>query len=174
MNAPYRPPESAPIQLAALESVLRSMESVFGWIYGALDPAAGIFLIIRFILVFAAPAPAVTLMGMTLPVITGTLGRREEGYERSAGWFYGMNTVGAMLGTFVAAFLLVPTLGLFGSSLLAAALDGIVGEDRLSGADHSERMPIPIDQPSGGAADSEIRPVLSIRNCVGPTRTLQV
>jgi spermidine synthase len=106
--------------------LLRNMESVFGWIYSALDPAAGAFLLIRFALVFITLAPAVTLMGMTLPVMTGTLGRREEGYERSAGWFYGMNTVGAMLGTFAAGFFLVPKFGLFGSCLIAAALDGIV------------------------------------------------
>ena len=106
--------------------VLRNMESVFGWIYRGFDPAAGSFLLIRFALVFVTLAPAVTLMGMTLPVVVGTLGRREETYERSAGWFYGLNTVGAMLGTFLAGFLLVPTFGLFGSCLIAAGLDAIV------------------------------------------------
>src|SRR5262245_14935474 len=31
---------------------LGNTESVFGWIYGAFDPAAGLFLLIRFALVF--------------------------------------------------------------------------------------------------------------------------
>ena len=64
---------------------LRNMERVFGWIYGAVDPAAGIFLLIRFVLVFAAVAPAVTLMGMTLPVVTGTLGQARRKLRRIGG-----------------------------------------------------------------------------------------
>src|SRR5262245_9605554 len=71
---------------------LRNMYRVFGWIYSAGNQGAGIFLLIRFVLVFITLAPAVTLMGMTLPIMTGALGRREERYEQSAGWLYGMNT----------------------------------------------------------------------------------
>ena len=106
---------------------LRNMERVFGWIYGAVDPAAGIFLLIRFVLVFAALAPAVTLMGMTSAGHNGyaQAGAKKATKDRRAGSTES-NTLGAMLGTFVAGFLIVPKFGLLGSCLIAAALDGIV------------------------------------------------
>jgi spermidine synthase len=104
----------------------RSMESLFRLLHGTLDPGAGTFLLIRFAVLFAAMALPVTLMGMTLPVVAASLGRREDSYEASAAWFYGLNTVGATLGTFMASFALVPKYGLWRTCLAAAGLEAIV------------------------------------------------
>ena len=66
--------------------------------------------------------PAATLMGATLPTLTALARRvRDRGEAGAAGWLYAANTAGALLGSVAAARLLLPELGLTGSSLCGVA-----------------------------------------------------
>jgi spermidine synthase len=92
------------------------------------------FLAIRFLLVFVLLLPASAGMGATLPLVTAALSRRGRGKgvarEDSGsigGRLYGLNTLGAFLGTLAGGFLFLPTLGLLKSTLLGAALGLAVG-----------------------------------------------
>ena len=62
--------------------------------------------------------PAATLMGATLPTLTALSRRvRDRGEAGAAGWLYAANTGGALIGSVAAARILIPELGLTGSSV---------------------------------------------------------
>ena len=87
---------------------------------GALAPTA----------VFAALflLPAATLMGATLPTLTALTRRvRDRGEAGAAGWLYAANTAGALIGSVAAARLLIPELGLTGSSMCGIAANLAAG-----------------------------------------------
>jgi spermidine synthase len=67
-------------------------------------------------------APTV-LMGATLPLLTALAGARVETAGRVAGTLYAANTLGAVAGSLACVFLLLPRLGIWRSTLLAAALN---------------------------------------------------
>jgi hypothetical protein len=70
--------------------------------------------------------PAAFCAGMTLPLITTTLLRNGTG-ERSIGSVYGFNTIGSILGVFIAIHLAMPLLGLKGMIILGAGIDIALG-----------------------------------------------
>ena len=94
------------------------------------------FAFIRFLLVFALLLPASAGMGATLPLATAALARLRHAEEGGAegpgsaslgGKLYGLNTLGAFIGTLAGGFLLLPILGLLGTTLFAAATSFAVG-----------------------------------------------
>ena len=70
----------------------------------------------------AVMLPTTFCAGMTLPLITFVLLKSGVG-ERSIGAVYATNTVGAIVGVFLAVHVGLPVLGLKGSLVLGAALD---------------------------------------------------
>lgn len=66
-----------------------------------------------------------TLMGGTLPVLMRTLAARTGPISSTGGYLYAANTAGAIAGALLTSFVLIPGLGVFGSSLLAAAINGL-------------------------------------------------
>ncbi len=81
-----------------------------------------------------------TLMGATIPVLSRAVFDPARP-SRMVGWLYGANTLGAMLGAFCTDILLVPNLGVWNSSKLAACLNltaGLVGLT-LKGLDNPPR-----------------------------------
>src|SRR5204863_7262512 len=70
----------------------------------------------------AIMAPAAFFAGMTLPLFTLALLRAGYG-ERSVGAVYAANTIGAIVGVFLAMHALIPGLGLLLAMALGAAMD---------------------------------------------------
>jgi spermidine synthase len=68
-----------------------------------------------------------TLMGATLPLIMRHFVRSRSKLGEMAAFFYAVNTLGALTGTLVAGFLLLPYLGMFTSTLCTAAINLAVG-----------------------------------------------
>ena len=130
---------------------LRHLPRTYGFLemgiglYGALTPLifkllalllgpayalpSSVFLFVRFLLVFVLLLPPSLGMGATLPVLTGALaaGRKEEDAGSTGGWLYGLNTLGAFLGTLAGGFLFLPTLGLLKTTLTGATTSFAVG-----------------------------------------------
>jgi spermidine synthase len=69
------------------------------------------------------PLAPTVLMGATLPLLTALAGTRIETAGRVAGTLYAANTLGAVAGSLACVFLLLPRLGVWRSTLLAAALN---------------------------------------------------
>jgi spermidine synthase len=80
-------------------------------------------------LLFAAVLllPPTILMGGTLPAASRFLLGLEPGVRRAVGRLYWMNSAGAVFGTLLAGFWLIPSLGLDLSMTLAAAVNVTVG-----------------------------------------------
>src|SRR5690606_26137361 len=70
--------------------------------------------------------PAAFFAGMTLPLFTMALLRKGEG-EASIGRIYAANTLGAILGVFLAVHVLIPAMGLRLAVTLAALVDVALG-----------------------------------------------
>jgi len=86
-----------------------------------------------------------TMMGATLPLIVRHFGRSGE-VGRYSGFFYSMNTFGALAGTLAAGFVLLPSLGMRSTTAVACAINVVIGLtalllSRLSAAGVREEAP---------------------------------
>jgi predicted membrane-bound spermidine synthase len=92
---------------------------------GALSPFAEASL--KVVLSFLLLLPPTTLMGASLPLLVKQTAH-ELGYlGRKSGGLYALNTFGAAFGCFAAGFYAIPSLGLSGTTLLAASINASVG-----------------------------------------------
>jgi spermidine synthase len=107
---------------------------LFGWLRAlapVLEHALGgqgfAFHLIRFLLCFVALAVPTTLMGGTLPILSRLLARRRESLGKVVGWLYGLNTLGAVTGTFLAGFVLIRVWGIGRSLIVTGGLNLLIG-----------------------------------------------
>ncbi len=81
----------------------------------------------EFTLAFLLVLVPTTLMGGTLPALGRAVIRSPTGFAARLGALYGMNTLGAALGVFVAGFFLFEALGVSRAAYVGAALQLLVG-----------------------------------------------
>lgn len=82
---------------------------------------------LRFLLAALILLLPTVLMGGTLPVIIRGLARGNQEFGKRLGWFYGINTLGAVAGIFACGFCLIPAVGLTWTNVIAVATDAISG-----------------------------------------------
>ena len=102
------------------------------WIYlgtaGALALGGGASVALRFGLAALVLLVPTTLMGGTLPILTRALMGEDRGLLKpSLGRLYGLNTLGAMVGTAIAGFFLIEFVGVRASLWATAALNLAIG-----------------------------------------------
>jgi spermidine synthase len=95
--------------------------TVFRSAYLSLPP--GEVALIRFALAFAALTPVTLIMGMTLPVLTRHLVRSDPDVGKRIARLYGLNTLGAVVGSVASGYLLIELLGLRGTTFVAVSLN---------------------------------------------------
>lgn len=91
-------------------------------IYRAFHLWPPVFFALQVLLCALVMAVPTLLMGATFPIVSRALVRRQEELGREVGAAYGANTAGAVVGSLLAGFALVPLLGL---KLAAAAAGGV-------------------------------------------------
>ncbi len=106
--------------------------------------------LLRVLIAMALLLPPTFLMGGTLPVLSRFVVTRRDRLGRGLGLLYAVNTFGAVLGSFLAGFVLIGGLGLAGSTVLAVVLNLAIGGavwiiDRgmspvAAGADYAEAL----------------------------------
>ena len=108
--------------------LLRSTMPLFSFLYDQLNYNSQLFLVVRFIFVFGLMLVPVTLMGMTLPIVVGaSFGQIKGRFSYLAGLLYGTNTVGAVVGTLIAGFILVPNIGILKTCVSTGITDLLIG-----------------------------------------------
>lgn len=132
--------------------VLRGLDPVVGELYRSLGGESVGFAWVRFALLFALLVPPAALMGATLPVLVGHFERDLVGPTLSR--LYALNTFGAVAGSLGAGFVLMPSLGLMGTTWFAAALNiavGLLAWTAGRPAARSDPSPSPpVEIPAGG------------------------
>ena len=128
----------------------------------ALDGAASVAL--RFALAGAVLLIPTTLMGGTLPVLTRAFtGADRSELQRSLGRLYGLNTLGAVVGTALAGFCLIEYVGVRASLWGTAAVNLALGAGAIALARRAPDSPPTSASPDPGHEPSE-RPSPALRN----------
>jgi spermidine synthase len=83
--------------------------------------------IVKFIAIAILILPATTMMGATLPVLSRIAGGASRSAGARVGVLYAMNTLGAVVGTIVAAFVALPALGMKRTLVINLTLNALVG-----------------------------------------------
>jgi spermidine synthase len=110
----------------AVPAIVNATTILYVYTCGLLHMQAGRLLPVQVgfaILVIALPA---ILMGGTLPAVAHFLSARTEAFETAIDRVYAANTFGAAAGTMVAAYLLIPAMGLRGALWFACGIDGLI------------------------------------------------
>jgi spermidine synthase len=103
---------------------LRAVDPLLGAAYadGAGGATFGALRFLTSLLLLSVPAAA---MGATFPVAARWFVQRADAAARDAGTLYAANTVGAAAGALAAGFVLLPFMGLMGTTWVAVALNAI-------------------------------------------------
>lgn len=135
--------------------LLRGAQAVTtGALAGAADGGA-FFAVARFILVFVVLLIPTFLMGGTLPAMMRHFVRDESDLGPQAGLLYFANTGGAVAGTLLTGFVLIPALGMARTNVVAVACNVVVGAAVLAIAARARAS----DAAGGaGAADAAAEP----------------
>ncbi len=109
---------------------LNAAQGISRWVLGGQPavPSAGglmqpLFYFFCSLIILAVPT---TLMGATFPLLTRHAVRTREQIGSRTGLLYALNTAGAVLGTVVCAFVLLPRLGLFATVMVGVVTNLIV------------------------------------------------
>ena len=95
-------------------------------IYPSLESSPQALAALRVVMAVLALAPATILMGATLPTLTRHLAR-DVTLSGAFSLLYAANTVGAILGTIVAGFILIELFGLSGALAIGAGCSATAG-----------------------------------------------
>jgi len=94
--------------------------------------AGGQLTLMRVLLVALVLLPPTFLMGGTLPLFCRQFVIERSRIVRNIGFLYGINTLGAVLGTLVAGFVLIPQAGVSGAVTVAAGINLLIAMTAIS------------------------------------------
>ena len=106
--------------------LIQALDTPLGAAYVAFGGASPAYFVVRFLATFALLLIPTTLMGATLPILVAWGSKRAD-LARVLGTLYAVNTAGAVIGTVLAGFVLLPTIGLTSTALLAGATSLTLG-----------------------------------------------
>lgn len=112
---------------ALLPFAVAELDEVYTALYRAFADSPSAFAAARFALSAALLLVPTTLMGGTLPALVRYVSRSGIRVGRGAGLLYGLNTLGAVVGCALAAFLLIERLGIQGTTWVVASANLLLG-----------------------------------------------
>lgn len=104
--------------------VFENVDRLLGPLYLALENHFYVFVFVRLIFAFVILIVPTFLMGASLPVLIAALIKKND-FDRTVGFLYGINTVGAALGVYLTGFFLLPFLGIR-ATLYVLVIGGIL------------------------------------------------
>lgn len=107
--------------------IIGALTGVYADLYFAFRGSFAAFSAAQFALVFSIVLVPATLMGMTFPLVIRLFADGTDDIGRRAGFLYGVNTLGAVIGSTAAGFVLLPGLGGTRATLFAAGLNFLGG-----------------------------------------------
>lgn len=110
------------------------------------DPASFTLVPLQALLAVLILLPPTCLMGTTLPLLARHISAQDETLGGAVGWLYALNTAGAAAGAILTGYLLLPTLGVLRTTVLAVALD--LGAALLAYLLGRRRRAVPLQPPA--------------------------
>ena len=107
--------------------LFRGVDNLYALIWQQLQPGFASFTLLRFALSCLLLLVPTTLMGATLPVLSAALLRSPDHDTNSVTRLYACNLAGAIFGTLIAGFVLLPAFGVRMTIIAAAVINVIVG-----------------------------------------------
>jgi len=107
--------------------LIYSIPPIYFKLYKAFHINPSIYFVSQFLLSASIMLLPAIFMGATFPIISKRLTEDISTLGKSVGSAYSLNTVGAVLGSLLAGFVLIPTLGIKWSSFAAGCLNIAVG-----------------------------------------------
>src|SRR6478735_3195413 len=104
----------------------RLINGLYRDIYPALEASPGALALLRVTMAVLALSPATIMMGATLPTLTRHLAR-DASLSGAFSRLYAANTIGAIVGTTLAGFILIELLGLSGALAVGAVCSATAG-----------------------------------------------
>lgn len=146
---------------AGATAAMLALPGAFETAVTAVGADSGAVPLLRLILAAVVLLPPTTCMGATLPLVSGYLTSRLGSAGKQAGWLYGMNTLGAVVGVMGSGFVLLATLGEIRTVAVAVACNLAVAA---GGAwlDDGERVAPSDDAPTSGDGSSLTRRLLVV------------
>ncbi len=103
--------------------LLRGVGAIYLALAPSLEGSPQVFFLVQFVLVALVLVPPTALMGGTLPLLARFCVARADEVGGRVGALYAANTFGAAAGTALAAYVLLPGIGVFESEVFAAGLN---------------------------------------------------
>lgn len=103
--------------------LIRSLTPLYIASYYAFHASFVAFSLVQFLIAFLVMAVPTTLMGMTFPIAVKLFASWNGSVGREAGRVYSVNTLGGILGSLAAGFVLIPLVGVSRTAAVAASLD---------------------------------------------------
>jgi spermidine synthase len=145
--------------------LLRAASAIYLALYPALEGSPQVFFLVQFLLVALVLVPPTALMGGTLPLLARFSIARVDEVGGRVGTLYAANTIGAAAGAAMAAYALLPGLGVFRSEVFAACLNLAAaamawGLARKSARTETHRVLAPTGEPAdaeGAGAQQDLK-----------------
>ena len=103
--------------------VIKALTPLYMKSFYAFHLSFNTFSFVQFVIAFMIMGIPTTLMGITFPVIIKLFSKEGRDVGVQSGRLYSINTFGAIIGSTVAGFLLIPALGVSGAAVSAASIN---------------------------------------------------
>jgi spermidine synthase len=107
--------------------LLDAASALYTLLHRAAPDSLGLLTLARLVCSFAILAVPTAMMGLTLPLLSAAVASSDRASGVGISLLYATNTLGAMSGTLLSGFVLIPAIGIQRAFLLAAAVNVIVG-----------------------------------------------
>jgi len=106
--------------------LIQILPTLYFFVYNNLRPSFLLFFFFQLLLSFIIMLIPTTFMGATFPVVAKINTASIDELGNDVGNVYSINTVGSILGSMSAGFLLIPIIGVIGTTMVAAVLNLLV------------------------------------------------
>lgn len=133
-----------------LPSIIAGMSWLYVWVYQQFSPEFYVLSLLRLIVSISILLVPTAAMGATLPLLCSLVAQDRERASHRTALLYGINTLGGIVGCLGAGFILIPMIGLAGTTWAAVLGNAVIGVVALMAARMQASAPTPATELTPG------------------------